>query len=48
MDQHSLSTIKIKQQMTSFYYYNQNPSGVCFLVLMRAFVILNLTGITKF
>ena len=27
--------------MTSFYYYNQNPSGFCFLVKIRA-------GITKF
>ena len=33
--------------MTSFYYCDQNPSGFCFLVLIRAFV-LNLTGIRKF
>ena len=25
--------------MTSFYYYDQNPSGFCFLVQSRAFVI---------
>ena len=25
--------------MTSFYYYDQNPSGVCFLVQIKAFVI---------
>ena len=23
--------------MTSFYYYDKNPSGYCFLVQMRAF-----------
>ena len=34
--------------MTSFYYYDQNPSGLCFLVQIRAFCYLNLTGITKF
>ena len=34
--------------MISFYYYDQNPSGFYFLVLIRAFVIQNLTGITKF
>ena len=41
--------------MTSFYYYDQNPSGFCFLVLIRAFVIqtslglqnLNMKGKTK-
>ena len=25
--------------MTSFYYYDKNPSGFCFLVQIRAFVI---------
>ena len=25
--------------MTSFYYYDQNPSGFCFLVQIRAFVV---------
>ena len=25
--------------MTPFYYYDQNPSGFCFLVQIRAFVI---------
>ena len=41
--------------MTSFYYYDQNPSGVCFLVQIKAFVIqtwqglpnLNMKGKTK-
>ena len=41
--------------MTSFYYYDQNPSGFCFLVQIRAFVIqtslglqnLNMKGRTK-
>ena len=35
--------------MTSFYYYDQNPSGICFLVQIRAFVIETSlrTGITK-
>ena len=41
--------------MTSFYYYNQNPSGFCFLVQIRSFVIftslglqnLNMKGKTK-
>ena len=41
--------------MTSFYYYDQNPSGVCFLVQIKAFVIqtslglpnLNIKGKTK-
>ena len=41
--------------MTSFYYYDKNPSGFCFLVLIRAFVIqtslglqnLNMKGKTK-
>ena len=41
--------------MASFCYYDQNPSGFCFLVLMRAFVIqtslglqnLNMKGKTK-
>ena len=37
--------------MTSFYYYNyyyQNAAVFCFLVQIRAFVVLNLAGITKF
>ena len=41
--------------MTSFYYYDQNPSGLCFLMQIRAFVIqtslglhnLNMKGKTK-
>ena len=41
--------------MTSFYYYDQNPSAFCYLVLIRAFVIqpsmelqnLNMKGKTK-
>ena len=31
--------------MTSFYYYDQNPSGFCFLVQIRAFV--DLAGISN-
>ena len=31
--------------MTSFYYYDQNPSGFCFLVLVRAFVIQTSLGL---
>ena len=31
--------------MTSFYYYDQNPSGVCFLVQIKAFVIQTLLGL---
>ena len=31
--------------MTSFYYYDQNPSGLYFLVQIRAFA--NLTGISN-
>ena len=37
--------------MTSFYYYDyyyQNAAVFCFLVQIRAFVVLNLAGITKF
>ena len=34
--------------MTSFYYYDPNPSGVCFLVQNKGFCFLNLAGITKF
>ena len=35
--------------MMSFYYQNQNPSGVSFLVQIRFFVtFFNLAGITKF
>ena len=33
--------------MTSFYYYDQNPSGFCFLVQIRAFVV-EASWITKF
>ena len=41
--------------MTSFYYYDQNPSGFSFLAQIRAFVIqtslglqnLNIKGKTK-
>ena len=31
--------------MTSFYYYDQNPSGFCFLVQIRAFVIQTSLGL---
>ena len=31
--------------MTSFYYYDQNPSGFCFLVLIRAFAIQTSLGL---
>ena len=31
--------------MTSVYYYDQNPSGFCFLVQMRAFVIQTQGGL---
>ena len=34
--------------MTSFNYYNQNPSGFYFLELIRAFVFLKLAGVIKF
>ena len=34
--------------MASFYYYGQDPSGFCFLVQIRAFCYLNLTGVTQF
>ena len=34
--------------MASFYYYDQDPSGFCFLVQIRAFVFFSLTGATKF
>ena len=34
--------------MASFYYYDQNPLGFCFLVQIRAQCYLNLTGATKF
>ena len=33
--------------MTSFYYYDQNPSVFCFLVLISAFVIQTSLGLTK-
>ena len=32
-------TLKNIFMITSFYYYDQNPSGVCFLVQIIAFVI---------
>ena len=32
--------------MTSFYYYDQNPSGFCFREQIRSFVIF--AGITEF
>ena len=31
--------------MTSFYYYDQNLSGFCFLVLIRALVIQTSLGL---
>ena len=31
--------------MTSYYYYDQNPSGVCFLVQIWAFVIETSLGL---
>ena len=31
--------------MTSFYYYDQNPSGFCFLVQIRAFVFQTSLGL---
>ena len=31
--------------MTSFYYYDQNPSGVCFLVQIKAFVTQTSLGL---
>ena len=31
--------------MTSFYYYDQDPSGFRFLVLIKAFVIQTLLGL---
>ena len=35
--------------MVSFYYNDQNPSGFCFLMLIKAFFFFLLsTGITKF
>ena len=34
--------------MTSFYYYDQNPLGFCFLVQIRAVLLFNPTGVTKF
>ena len=33
--------------LASFYYYDQDPSGFCFLA-NKGFCYLNLTGITKF
>ena len=34
--------------MSSFYYYDQNPSGLCFLLQIKAFCYSNLAGTTKF
>ena len=34
--------------MASFYYYDQNPSGFCFLVQIRALVILSSLGLPNF
>ena len=34
--------------MTSFNYYDQNPSGFFFLVRIKALVFFNLAGVTKF
>ena len=34
--------------MASFYYNYQNPSGFCFLMLIRAICSLLSPGITKF
>ena len=31
--------------MSSFYYYDQDPSGFCFLVQIRAFVVLTSLGL---
>ena len=31
--------------MASFYYYDQDPSGFCFLVQIRAFVIQTSLGL---
>ena len=31
--------------MASLYYYEQNPSGFCFLVQIRAFVTQNSLGL---
>ena len=34
--------------MASFYYYDQDPSGFCFLEQIRAFVILTSLGLPSF
>ena len=34
--------------MASFYYNYQNPSGFCFLMLMRAIVLCPLLGLQNF
>ena len=34
--------------MTSFYYNYQNPSGFCFLMLIRAIVLCCPMGLQKF
>ena len=34
-------------QMTSFYHYDQNPSGFCFLVQIRASVFETSLGISN-
>ena len=31
--------------MSSFYYYDQNPSGLCFLLQVKAFVIQTSLGL---
>ena len=36
---------KQSKNMMSFYYYNQNPSGVCILVQIKAFVIQTPLGL---
>ena len=33
--------------MASFYYYDQDPSGFCFLVQIRAFVIQTSLGLSN-
>ena len=33
--------------MTSVYYYDQNPSGLCFLVQIGAFVIESSLGLSN-
>ena len=33
--------------MTSFHYYDQNPSGLCFIVYIKVFCYLNLAETTN-